>query len=616
MEKEVVNMHSFVLGKYRQCEKGKQVFFAVLFLFWAGAFFFVKSQGPGWIETAYHDGQFEWLNEVTKVKENQPLDFYLGRAEETFFGPLRQMMSGLLLTAIVLVFLKNAKARAFGAMVFAYLVLTKIEVLFYPPYGDAIGGPFSEAIWLARHGFDYVELFHQDGYALGGPKVYFFSIFPMYIAFLLKLIPWGKAFLVVNHLAFFAFAAITVTALRESLSQLFPKNLSSLVALMVLFQPLFQVQTEAINMEMASVFLIVLSAWALGQKRIHLSGIMLILAVLVKGSAVFGCAAFFLVSLYLFFGKTDLRFQKKVLGWGVGLMIFSGLKLASKFLLNDQHVSVGMVALGKGWPSLIQMKMFYFFIWICIGFIGYYAFCWWRARRGGQKTSSVIRDWYPAWVMLVYGVMWFVLFFNFYAVSPRYRLGLYPFFFLAAFYVFAIIVRPNILRKLILIAGIAVSLSSAYGSFYAPMKENDHVLLERSLEYRTDLEMNRRVVKVLEEKYSGFLIGAPFIIAQSLALPELGYITKDLDVMIYGFPCKYGGLKEFSGWKNLNLSKTVYVGVSVAPVHKEFSYPVSSQDRIIENIQYGDKKAVLFMGGVGIQKMFLIAQILRARRNQ
>ena len=74
------------------------------------------------------------------------------------------MMSGLLLTAIVLVFLKNAKARAFGAMVFAYLVLTKIEVLFYPPYGDAIGGPFSEAIWLARHGFDYVELFHQDGY--------------------------------------------------------------------------------------------------------------------------------------------------------------------------------------------------------------------------------------------------------------------------------------------------------------------------------------------------------------------------------------------------------------------------------------------------------------------
>lgn len=592
----------------------KIILFGIIFIICSFAFYWVKYQSAPLVESLYTNRDISFLNKITGATTEERLGFYLGQAQEAFFGPLSQLISGLIFTAFALLFLRKASFLKFGLAAFIYLIVTKFEVLFFPPYGDAIGGPFAEAIWLVRHSFDYEGLFHAPGYASGGPRVYLFSIYPTYLALLMKLIPGPKAFLVVNHLIVFAFAATIVAVLRDIFMKVFSRDLSILAALILLFLPLFQSQTEAINMEMPCVFFIMLSVHALMKKRIHRAGILALFAVLVKGTGVFVCAGFFLVSLVLFFGRGEFRFNKKVLLWGIGLVLFSIAKTSLKFLTNDQHVSAGMVHFGKGWPSLERMYIFYFYAASLIFLLVHYAKNKWQSRQARQATTATPFGQHPAWMMFIFAGMWFALFLNFYAVSPRYRISAYPFLIFCVFYVFSLFVQSQRLRKGGLIIVVAIALFSSYGFFYPPMLENDHVQLERSLEYRNDLEVNQRVVKALEERYEGFRIGAPFTMAQLLALPELRYVKKKLDVMIYGFQCRYGGIKEFPGVRKLKLGRTIYVGVKSVQQNKDFPYPVHPEDRVIEEIQYGNKKAWLFMGGISIDMVLRASRLIQLQR--
>ena len=149
-----------------------------------------------------------------------------------------------------------------------------------------------------------------------------------------------------------------------------------------------------------------------------------------------------------------------------------------------------------------------------------------------------------------------------------------------------------------------------------PLKANYHVLLERSLEYRNDLKLNRRLARLLEEKYKGYTIGAPFIVAQMLAFPELGYVQSPLDVVVYGMPITYGNIKKFDGLKKMDIMKTIWVGMSADFFSNgDFTYPINRYDKVIENLMFGDNKVVLFMGGVAIeQKRYIIQQLEKKAR--
>jgi len=152
----------------------------------------------------------------------------------------------------------------------------------------------------------------------------------------------------------------------------------------------------------------------------------------------------------------------------------------------------------------------------------------------------------------------------------------------------------------------------SYGILYPEIDGYNHVLLERSLEYRNDIRLGMRTAKVLEKEYSQFTVAAPFIIAQSLALPELGYVEKDLDVMIYGMPCKYGNIKNFEGLSRINVRRTVWVGVE-STLPAKFEYPVGEKDRVVEVITQGDQEAKLFFGGFAIEKVRRMLLILQKK---
>lgn len=586
----------------------KKIIFWIIFIIFGALYFCVKLQGGRLTQGLYAQGNFSLLNKIVQAQGMQPVDFYLGRMEEAVFGPLSLVISGLLFTAFSFFYLKDSSLKKFGLYVFLYLLIVKFEVLFFPPYGDAIGGPFAEAIWLKDHLFDYIGLYHQPGYALGGPKVYLFSLYPTFLAILLKIIPNTTIFLIANHLIVFVFAATIVALFRWMLLKTFKSETALLAAIFLISLPLFQSQVEAINMEMSGLFFSMIAVVYLIQKKFWQAVILSAVATLFKDTAVCLCAAVFVVALLVFFFDEEKKHQKGVLFFGILAIGLAFIRVLLKYFIHDQHVSAGMINILAGWPSLKTSPIFLSFLLslVILAALGAKSVLHYFKKEKIKAVNILLKNYYAPLVVFIYSAMWFLLFINFYVVSPRYRILLYPFIiFCVVFTALKAVKRESVLRR-VMVGAIAISFFSSYGLFFTPMEENDHVLLERSLEYRNDLKANMRLAKELEDNYSKYTIGAPFILAQLLALPELGYIKKPLDVMIYSMRCTYGNIKNFEGLNTIDITKTIWVGVKIIlpdQVKNYLSFPIGMYDKVVKEIVAGNKKVTIFMGGFAIEKM-------------
>ena len=131
------------------------------------------------------------------------------------------------------------------------------------------------------------------------------------------------------------------------------------------------------------------------------------------------------------------------------------------------------------------------------------------------------------------------------------------------------------------------------------------------MEYRNDLQLNFKLVKVLQEKYADHTIGAPLLVAQMLNFHEVGYVKKPMDVMVYGMPSTHEGIKEFRGLRELNNAQTIWVGYHQKPIVTSIEFPIGAGDVVEETLRYGDNEVVLFRGGVAIEKNRIIYQLYR-----
>ncbi len=568
-----------------------------LLLFGWAVYFVIKFAGSHWVADLFAAKSFVLLNSLAIHQGPETLDFYQGRIQETLIGPLLQTLSFLLLAFMLCRYCRDVSLKVFFVIIFLFVLITKFEVLFFPPYGDAIGGPFAEGLWLYQHGFDYVGLFKEPTFTDGGPRVYFFSIYPGFLALTLTCIPWTKVFLVFYHILTFAFVAGIIAMVREYGRKVFEPGLALLISLVLLALPLFQSQAEAINMEIPVTFFMMWSALALSHKRWGQAASFAILAAAVKGLGVVACGAVFIVLCGYLFRVQGIKKKLQLGALALVSLAMSVFIVGAKFLFRDAHVQQGMVRWDAGWPSL--KKEFIFYLFLAAGVV----FLFDLARKFVCKERIVLL---PSSVMGLFCAGWFLLFLNFYAVSPRYRVALYPFLVVFVVYAVTAVLQSKTFNRMIALLVLVVACWLSYGSFYGSTTENDHVLLERSLEYRNDLELNRRLVKAGQERYSDALIVAPFTLAQAFAIPELGYVEKKLKVMIYGFSLKYGNIANYPGLKNLNLKKTVFIGVTIAPLSADFAFPVGPRDIILEELTVGNKKASFFLGGVAIETLWRV----------
>jgi hypothetical protein len=576
-------------------------------LFWifAVTFFilyvFFKYNSAFLIEDLFNQQSFPFLNKLAATSENQNLAYYQGRIEENMTGPLASVFGGLIFLGFSLVFLKKSSTLKFGLATLIFLLITKHEVLLFPPWGDHVGGSLEEAVWLARNNFNYVELFHQPGSIYGGPKYFLFSIYPGIVAFLIKFFPTD--WIAIAHLLTFAFAAVIVAFLREILLKLFDETTALFTSLFLLALPLYQTMIEMINMDMTSTFFAFLSAYWLIQKRLGLATFMAIIAVWVKGSGAASCGAIFITCLGLFFFSKDFQNKPKLLFYGILalLMAFLQVFLRSKFVhtVDMHHNSVKFLC---GLPHFMgNQYLTHFFFFSLVGI----AIVFWKEKL---NLPLFFNKHYIAIVMFIQSVCWFLLHLNVSVMGPRYKLTLAPFLLFGVVFAYIVIFKNKTLIKISLVIAIIISFFSVYG-FLEKDRVDSHYYaygpLERSLEYRNDMKLHMKLVKEFKTNFPGFTIGAPHVTAQMLAFPEYGYVKEPLNVLMYGMNITFGGIKNFNGLQELDLRKTIWIGFrETDPL--QFDYPIDAQDKIIKVVNVGDKKATLFMGGIALQKKYMM----------
>jgi len=584
-----------------------------LLLLGVGCILMLQTTVAPLITRAFESGQIEDLNFWAGSGGEHSLDFYQGEIRSRWTGPVSNILCHFLLALVLFFYASGLSFWRFTLCIFLFLVVTKFNVLFYPPYGDAIGGPFAEAIWLKNHHFNYLKLFDEPAYQLGGPKVYFFSVYPTYLALLYTLIPSVKMFLFVNHLLVFAMAAVIVSLIRNMSAKIFDEKSALLSSIIVLALPLFQSQAEAINMEMPCLFFSVLAIYYLICKSLVKATLYALICLWVKGHGILVCGTVFAVSIFLCVFDRTIKKDWNIFFALLALPIVMLLKVGSKFLLNDQHVSAGMVKFLAGWPSL---KIMYLFPMYALSVVVIIFFMIKKSLRNKDLIKKMCTSYYPTVVIIVTGAMWFLLFLNFYAVSPRYKLALAPYLILC---MIIACLSPACMKKIrtpfLFLVLIATALGS-YGFYHVPLGANYHIFLERSLEYRQELTMNRKLISTVKGKYKDLKVAAPFLMAQILAMPEYGYVRKAADVTAYGMPIFYGDIKNFEGLKKMDIMKTVWIGLAADYMNRgRITYPVHSRDKVVDRIEWGRAWSEIFIGGFAIEQRWKMIHLMQYRKS-
>jgi len=95
-----------------------------------------------------------------------------------------------------------------------------------------------------------------------------------------------------------------------------------------------------------------------------------------------------------------------------------------------------------------------------------------------------------------------------------------------------------------------------------------------------------------------------------VGLPQLGFVKKKLDVVMYGITSNTEGIKTFKGLSTMDIRRTVWIGLKNT-MGSNIVYPIAPEDHIIETLQIGDKKANIFVGGLAIERVFQKVMVMQ-----
>jgi len=545
-----------------------------------------------------------------------------GQKEDNFFGPFKSLISGMILLGLCLTYFKGASPWKLTTILLIYLLLTRFWVLFNPPYGESIIGHFSDATWLYRNSFNYIEYFRQPSFSAAGSGVLHYptSIYPSFIAFLMWITPNVKSFLFVIHLCVFIFSSITITFFREILKKFVDDNLSIILAILLLSLPIYQSMTEVLNMEIPSLLTVILSIYFLLKRNIPMASVFAILSVLIKAPGGIVCAAVFAASLILFFIEPQNKNRIPNLFWGASTCIIAFIKAVLRSKIMGEAPRHNKISFLLGWDNIKQMPTLWIFLGLMIIFL---IFSIIRQRKfqnqGGRLITEYFKTYYKELIIFAIASLWFLLYLNFSVMGPRYKLLLAPFFILSALVAFLFIIPHKKALKWIFVGFVLLAFLGSHGLYFGEdIKSSTYSYneLERSLEYRNDLMLHQQLAALLENKFTPFAVGAPFVTAQLLVMPEVGYVKKPLNVFIYGVMSTLPELKNFMGLDQLDIKKTIWVGSEDHHITDQIDFPIGKYDKIIQTLTIGNKEVHLFLGGFAIENMRRMVFLLRQKHRQ
>lgn len=425
----------------------------------------------------------------------------------------------------------------------AFVALMGIHAgaLFDPPYWDGLVGAFSQGLWFANHDFDVVRLITAEKTCPdGGPNVYPFSLYPLAIGALYASGLEPRFVFLVVHLAVLASAASAIVACLAISRAATSATNAVLVTMVLATLPMFHALSAQMNMDMPLLAFTLASMRAMqrgapGRACLLAAGALLVLP---RGVILVGANTVALLAL----ARARSRLENApALTRGELLRGFAGhaallLVFAAQVLVSSLYSSgPAFVSWFEGFRDLaLRISRLVPDLVLVLGL----------ALACSVAVAARLRSGRASWtgVLLAAFVVVFAAFFGQYTNTlPRYLLqSQLP----AVLLVLLVVDSLPFVRRLVvplLVATCVFQVANHTGELYPRVPSGWHVpgyaeaggpsndghVLERSMAYRDDLELNRRVAAELEAyDRARTLVVAPWPLTHALAFPELGYVER------------------------------------------------------------------------------------------
>lgn len=417
--------------------------------------------------------------------------------------------------------------------------LAALPALLDPPYGDNLTGAFPQGLWLAEHGFDVFGLLGEAGFRDGGPRVYPFSVYPYLIGVLYAAGLAPAAVFAVLHAVSIACAWLLLCSFHTRIARVFDAFTALVCALALGCSPLFASLTAQMNMDMPLAAATWFAVVAASERRALPSFCAAALAVHLKTSgilAVLVCCACWSASAWRARAVPEQRAHLvRVALAHVALLCLAAFEA---WLSSADGSAAVYFELGGGFGLLFGERM-----WLAPEFAALLVICAlavpvWLVRelrepaRDGSRTAFV----FALALLLFYG--------QYTNTLARYLLQGVPV--LAWFAVLFAARGPRARNALRCVGAIAIAwgLADRRGALRADafvdwkiggetlhLAQNDPHVLERTLRYRDDLELDRAVARRAEDWVSrGYVLVAAWPLTHVLGVPEFGYTERPLPV--------------------------------------------------------------------------------------
>jgi len=433
------------------------------------------------------------------------------------------------------------RALALFLCFLVFLCFLRFDVFRYRPYWDSIFGAFAQAIYLLENNFDLVSLLKEEPFVdVGGPKVYIISIFPFYLALLMKAFSDPEQFLYIVHLMGFVYASIALTVFFKILRLSFDRELSVFGVILLLAQPLFLSQADAIYMEIWLMMFSLLGLYAFLRERIIIASIFSLLTLLSKETGVI-----FSIALYITYVLTGTKNHRVSVCHGI-LLVIPILFGALAYMAMPFRAKLGIFIGASGFVSMVWRWLpVVFVLSIVLCFFGVYLFFSLYLRLFGSLTSArLIEQIKRIFIMArsikpvqLFVFVFLITFFGFHMqvtyFLPRYVLFAYPFLIFGLLSLLCRVFHMRFSKLTVILCGLLLTFFITRHA-----KTNGH-LFEATLAYEDDLKFYTSLAAHLEQHYKDKWIVTSWPLVQMITLPRLGYVKEPLKAISVGTPCLY-----------------------------------------------------------------------------
>ena len=376
-----------------------------------------------------------------------------------------------------------------------------------PPFWDDLLGLHRQALFLARHHFDFAALWASGDFWSGGALIYKFNWPSLLYGIWYAVLPSGAVH-VAGHLLNIAATAAAAGCVFHILRRDGTGPGAALLwSLAFLCEPLTSAQSASLGQEPLITLCFAAFLLAFAEDRHGWAVGALVCAALVKPAALLPAAAYCgVLALDLRRGWSRRRLARFVSA--AGLLIFCGVLLLADSDGASGGISRRMLIL-RGREMLTHFPLV-----VLLGAAGVIAGLS-RLREGYDRVNLLCLGWIG---------MFFVGYLLYSVPLPRYAASAVPVIVLLA-------ARTLPLPKCASFAVLAAGVLLQSGTWYAPLPghlRHSGEFLERSRAYLHQIEQDREMCAFLETQFADAPVVAKWPYVQMLAEPAFGYVRKPL----------------------------------------------------------------------------------------